>query len=193
MKSRPEPYNQYSLLPPTRAQCEDSGSSVWNAVGAFYSSQPPPPERTMPYFESLFSRPFLMTLLIAAVNKLDPALSKQETNFEYVENMLRSVSLFNEFGDLLGIYGDGVYDVDKPIPLNTLQQCVADLKPRAVVAVFVEAVRQLLELLLEYRNTYNTVANNSVSACKKLLERMLVVITDLESSGNVSAEQFYTM
>ena len=134
-----------------------------------------------------------MKLLIAAVNKLDPALSKQETNFEYVENMLQSVSLFNEFGDLLAIYGDDAYDVDKPIPLNILQECIANLKPRTVVVVFVDAVRQLLELLQEYRNTYNAVCDHSVSVRKKLLERMVVVITDLGSSGNVSAEQFYTM
>ena len=94
---------------------------------------------------------------------------------------------------MLAIYGDDAYDVDKPIALNILQQCIATLKPRTVVAVFVGAVRQLLVLLQEYRNTYNTVGDHSVSVRKKLLERMLVIITDLESSGNVSAEQFYTM
>ena len=41
-KSVSEPYDQYSKVPPTKAQCEDSGSFVWNAVAAFYSSQPPP-------------------------------------------------------------------------------------------------------------------------------------------------------
>ena len=50
-KPIPVEYSQYSQQPPTRAQCEDSGRDVWNAVGAFYASQPPPPERTMPYFE----------------------------------------------------------------------------------------------------------------------------------------------
>ena len=60
----------------------------------------------MPYFETLFSKPFLTKLLIAALNKLDPDLSEQETNFEYVNDMLQSVSLFNEYGDLLAIYGD---------------------------------------------------------------------------------------
>ena len=147
----------------------------------------------MPYFETLFSKPFLTKLLIAALNKLDPALSEEETNFEYVNNMLQSVSLFNEYGDLLAIYGDDAYDVDKPIALNILQQCIATLKPRTVVSVFVGAVRQLLVLLQEYRNTYNTVGDHQVSVRKKLLERMLVIITDLESSGDVSAEQFYTM
>ena len=147
----------------------------------------------MPYFETLFSKPFLTKLLIAALNKLDPDLSEQETNFEYVNDMLQSVSLFNEYGDLLAIYGDDAYDVDKPIALSILQQCTATLKPRTVVAVFVGAVRQLLVLLQEYRDTYNTVGDNSVFVRKKLLDRMIVIITDLQSSGNVSAEQFYTM
>ena len=52
-KPIPVEYNRYSQQPPTRVQCEDSGRDGWNAVGAFYASQPPPPERTMPYFESL--------------------------------------------------------------------------------------------------------------------------------------------
>ena len=42
----------------------------------------------MPYFEAFFSKPFLTKLLIAALNKLDPDLSEQETNFEYVSDML---------------------------------------------------------------------------------------------------------
>ena len=75
----------------------------------------------MPYFESLFSRPFLIRLLIAAVEKLDPALSKSDNNFEYVETMHQSVSLFNEFAELIAICGDDDYDVANPTPLTTLQ------------------------------------------------------------------------
>ena len=149
-----ESYNQYSQVPTTRAQCEDSGSSVWNAVAAFYSSQPPPPERTKPYFESLFSRPFLIKLLVAAVEKLDPNLSEHATDFEYAENMLHSASLFNEFGDLVAICCDDDYDVANPIPLPTLQQHVAVLEPRTIVEDLVGTVRDLLQLLHEYRDTY---------------------------------------
>ena len=87
----------------------------------------------MPYFESLFSRPFLIRLLIAAVEKLDPALSESDNNFEYVENMLHTVSLFNEFGDLVAICGNDDYDVGNPTPLTTLQQHAAVLEPRTLV------------------------------------------------------------
>ena len=84
-KSVSESYDQYSRHPPTKAQCAASGSSVWNAVATFYSSQPPPPERTMPYFDTLFSSPFLIRLLIAAVEKLDPVFSEPDNDFDYVE------------------------------------------------------------------------------------------------------------
>ena len=101
----------------------------------------------MPYFESLFSRPFLIKLLIAAVEKLDPALSESDTNFDYVETMLQSTSLFNEFGDLIAICGGDDYDVANPTPLITLQEQVADLEPRTMVEDLVGTVRELLQLL----------------------------------------------
>ena len=192
-KSVSELYDQYSRDPPTKAQCADSGYSVWNAVAAFYSSQPPPPERTMPYFESLFSRPFLFRLLIAAVEKLDPALSESDNNFEYVENMLHTVSLFNEFGDLVAICGNDDYDVGNPTPLTTLQQHAADLEPRTLVEDLVSTVRDLLQLLYEYRETYSNSSDSSATTRQELLEKMVSIIRNGEMSGAVTAEDFYTM
>ena len=192
-KSVSELYDKHSRAPLTKAQCEDSGSSVWNAVAAFYSSQPPPPQRTKPYFESLFSRPFLIRLLIAAVDKLDPAITEPNTDFEYVENMLQSASLFNEFGDLIAISGIDDYDVAKLTPLTTLQQHVAELEPRTIVGDLVPAVRELLELLFEYRDSYNNECDISVDLRRKLLDKMISIVRKVELSGAVSAEDFYTM
>ena len=147
----------------------------------------------MPYFESLLSRPFLVKLLIAAVEKLHPALSEKETDFEYVENMLHSVSLFNEFSDLLGVTGDDEYDVNMPIPLNTLREHVQHLQPLTVVEVLVDTVRDLLQLFHEYRDTYKNGGDNSVVIRQKLLSKMDAIIRDVELSGTVTAEEFYTM
>ena len=79
----------------------------------------------MPYFESLFCRPFLVELLFAAASKLDPSYSEQETDFDYVINMMHTVSLFNEYSELQDIVGD--YDVDTPVntPGNTKIACAA--------------------------------------------------------------------
>ena len=61
----------------------------------------------------------MIQLLSAAIGKLDLAYSAEETDFNYVRTMLHTVSLFNEYSDLLDVVGD--YDVAKPIPLQTLR------------------------------------------------------------------------
>ena len=147
----------------------------------------------MPYFESLFSRPFLIRLLIAAVEKLDPALSECDTNFDYVENMLQSASLFNEFGDLISICGGDDYDIANPTPLTTLQEQVANLEPRTIVEDLVATVRELLQLLYEYKDTYKIDNGTSVTLRQELLEKMVSIIRNVEMSGAVTAEDFYTM
>ena len=147
----------------------------------------------MPYFESLFSRPLLIRLLIAAVEKLDPALSKSDNNFDYVETMLQSVSLFNEFADLIAICGDDDYDVANPTPLTTLQQQVANLEPRTIAEDLVDTVRELLQLLYEYKDAYSIHSGTSVTVRQKLLDKMVSIIRNVELSGAATAEDFYTM
>ena len=147
----------------------------------------------MPYFESLFSRPFLIRLLIAAVEKLDPALSESDNNFEYVETMLQSASLFNEFGDLIAICGGDDYDIANPTPLTTLQEQVASLEPRTIVEDLVATVRELLQLLYEYKDTYKIDNGTSVTLRQELREKMVSIIRNVEMSGAVTAEDFYTM
>ena len=190
-KPVPVEYDQYSQQPPTRAQCEDSGRHVWNAVGAFYASQPPPPERTMPYFESLFCRPFLVQLLSAAITKLDPADSELETDFDYVRNMLHTVSLFNEYSELLDVVGD--YDVDNPVPLETLRLHVQHLQAKTVASQIVDLVRDLLLLLEDYRQSFESEIKKGTKLRQVLIKKMVSSIEKVKLSGTVSAEQFYTM
>ena len=90
----------------------------------------------MPYFESLFCRPFLVQLMSAAVGKLVPTYSELETDFDYVRNMLHTVSLFNEYSELLDVVGD--YDVDNPAPLETLRLHVQNLEAKTVASVMVD-------------------------------------------------------
>ena len=95
----------------------------------------------MPYFESLFCRPFLVKLLSAVLEKLDPAYSEQETDFEYVHNMLHTVSL-------------GDYEIDNPVPLETLRLHVQQLEPKTGAGVVVGLVRNLLLSLDKYKHSY---------------------------------------
>ena len=170
-KPIPLEYDRYSQQPPSRAQCEDSGRDVWNAVGAFYASQPPPPERTMSYFESLFCRPFLIQLLSAAIGKLDPTYSEHETDFDYVRNMLHTVSLFNEYSELLDVVGE--YDVDKPVPLETLRLHVQHLEAKTVASVIVDLVRDLLLLLEDYKQSFMYDIKRGIKIRQDLQEKIL--------------------
>ena len=90
-------------------------------------------------------------------------LSLNDNNFEYVETILQSVSLFNEFADLIAICGDDDYDVANPTPLTTLQQQVANLEPRTIAEDLVDTVRELLQLLYEYKDTYSVDSGTSVT------------------------------
>ena len=99
----------------------------------------------MPYFESILCRPFLVKLLSAVLEKLDPAYSEQETDFDYVHNMLRTLSFFNEYSELQDAVGD--YDVDNPVPLETLRLHVQHLEAKTIAGVIVDLVRDLLLLL----------------------------------------------
>ena len=106
--------------------------------------------------------------------------------------MLRTVSLFNEFDDLVAICGNDDYDVANPTPLTTLQQHAAVLEPRTLVEDLVATVRDLLQLLYEYRETYSNDSDSSATR-QKLLEKMISAIRNVEFSGAVTADDFYTM
>ena len=67
-----------------------------NAVAAFYASQPPAPERTKPYFESMLSRPLFVRLFSFAVGKLNADISEKDTDFIAITNILNSAALMNE-------------------------------------------------------------------------------------------------
>ena len=67
--------------------------------------------------------------------------------------MLHSVSLFNEYSDLLSVIGDDDFVVHKPIPLNILRERVADLQPSIILDDLVTTVRDLLQFLYQYRET----------------------------------------
>ena len=114
-------------------------------------------------------------------------------NFDYVETMLQSVSLFNEFADLIAICGDDDYNVANPTPLTTLQQQVANLEPRTIAEDLVGTVRELLQLLYEYKDTYSVDSGTSVAVRQKLLDKMVSIIRNVELSGAATAEDFYTM
>ena len=145
----------------------------------------------MPYFESLFCRPFLVRLLSAAIGKLVPEHSEQETDFEYVLNMLHTVSLFNEYSELLDVVSE--FDVHNPVPLQTLWLHVQHLEAKTVAGVIVENVRDLLLLLDEYRRCYKSGIKDQVKLRHNLLGKMRSVIREINISGAVSAERFYTM
>ena len=145
----------------------------------------------MPYFESLFCRPFLIQLLSAAVGTLVPTYSELETDFEYVRNMLHTVSLFNEYSELLDVVGD--YDVDNPIPLETLRIHVQHFEAPTVASVIVDLVRDLLLSVNEYKQTFDSGIKNGSKARQDLVEKMLSSIEEVNLSGTVSAEKFYTM
>ena len=145
----------------------------------------------MPYFESLFCRPFLVQLLSAAVTKLDPAYSELETDFDYVRNMLHTVSLFNEYSELLDVVGD--YDVDNPVPLETLRLHVQHLQAKTVASLIVDLVRDLLLLLEDYRQSFESEIKKGTKLRQVLMKKMVSSIEKVKLSGTVSAEQFYTM
>ena len=145
----------------------------------------------MPYFESLFCRPFLIQLLSTAIGKLDPAYSEHETDFDYVRNMLHTVSLFNEYSELLDVVGD--FDVDKPLALETLRLHVQHLEAKTVASVIVDLVRDLLLMVEEYRQSFNSGIRNPNKLRQDLLEKMLSSIERVNLSGTVSADKFYTM
>ena len=79
-KNLPDEYDLDSPYPPTRLQCQGSGPHAANAVGAFYASSPPPPDRTKPHSESMLTRP-LCNLFALALGELDAELSESETDF----------------------------------------------------------------------------------------------------------------
>ena len=107
--------------------------------------------------------------------------------------MLQSASLFNEFGDLIAICGGDDYDIANPTPLTTLQEQVASLEPRTIVEDLVATVRELLQLLYEYKDTYKIDNGTSVTLRQELREKMVSIIRNVEMSGAVTAEDFYTM
>ena len=76
-----------------------------NAVAAFYASQPPPPERTKPYFESMLFRPLFIRLFRLAIGKLKADISEEETDSIAVTTILNSASLLNEYKDFLAEVG----------------------------------------------------------------------------------------
>ena len=110
-----------------------------NAVGAFYASQPPPPERTKPYFESMLSRPLFVKLFTLALGKLDAELSEEETDFISIRNILNSASLLNEHSDLLADIE--VAEVEDPDFHETLRELTHDLEPRRLDGVVEEKIR----------------------------------------------------
>ena len=145
----------------------------------------------MPYFESLFCRPFLVELLSAAIGKLVPTYSEQENDFDYVHNMLHTVSLFNEYSKLLDVVGD--FDVDNPVPLENLRLHVHHLEAKTVAREIIDLVRDLLMQLDEYRQTFNSAIPNPTKLRQDLVTKMIASIDKVNVSGTVSADKFYTM
>ena len=90
-----------------------------SGVAAFYASQPPPPERTKPYFESMLSRPLFVRLFNFAVGKLNADISEKETDFIAITNILNSAALFNDYSDMLAEIGE--IDIEDPAFYETLR------------------------------------------------------------------------
>ena len=97
-KSMPDEYDLDSPYPPTRLQCQGSGPHAVNAVGAFYASPPPPPERTKPHSESMLTRPLFVNLFTLALGELDAELSERETDFFDKEHLKSAPLLFENKG-----------------------------------------------------------------------------------------------
>ena len=105
--------------------------------------------------------------------------------------MLHTVSLFNDYSELLDVVSE--FDVHNPVPLQTLWLHVQHLEAKTVASVIVDNVRDLLVLLDEYRRSYKSESKDQVKLRQKLLDKMLSLIKEINLSGTVSAERFCTM
>ena len=133
----------------------------------------------------------MIQLLSTAIGKLDPAYSEHETDFDYVRNMLHTVSLFNEYSELLDVVGD--YDVDNPVPLESLRLHVQHLEAKTVASLIVDLVRDLLLLLDDYRQSFKSDLKKGTKLRQIIVKKMVSAVEEVNFSGTVSAEKFYTM
>ena len=160
-KNLPDKYDLNSPDPPTKLQCKGSGMYVSNAVAAFYACQPPPPERTKPYFESMLYRPLFVKLFTLAVEKLDADLSEDETDFISMRNIMKTASLLNQYSDMLADIDDD--NIEDPDFHDFVRESAHDLEPRTLDDVVDEKIKQLSEYLDDYRATYRNKTACSVA------------------------------
>ena len=156
-----------------------------NAVAAFYASQPPPPERTKPYFESMLFRPLFIRLFRLAIGKLKADISEEETDFIAVTTILNSASLLNEYRDLLAEVGEN--DIEDPAFYDTLRERTQDLEARRRDGVVTKKIKELLNYADDYRNTYKDGSGCSVKKRGLLIEEMKSAIELVDQSLDVDS------
>ena len=67
------------------------------------------------------------------------------------------------------------------------------LEAKTVAGVIVDLVRDLLLLLDKYRKSFQSDIKNGTKLRQDLLKKMVSSIEEVNLSGTVSAEKFYTM